>query len=247
MCGRFTIYADDDELVDFFEVDLVEGEHLPSYNQAPSQQIRVVRQVEEAEVVGSAKRELVNQKWGFVPFWAKEGFRPLINARSETVTEKPTFRTAAQKRRSLVPMNGYYEWRVLPGGKKQPYFLSLGDAEGRGAPPGSEPLMAVAGIFEWPAEGSEEPATSALLTRSASRELAYIHDRMPLFIPKNLWSAWLDPDLNDRDAVSEMIAAVPPAPLVARMVSPAVGNVRNNFPGLINPFDPDEGTLSIPS
>lgn len=232
MCGRFTMYADDPELVALFDIDVVEGEHEPSYNQAPSEMIRAIRDKSDES------RELTDQKWGLVPFWAKEGFKPLINARAETVTEKATFRTAARKRRCLVPTNGYYEWQKRPDGKKQPYFLSLADAEGFAAPPGSEPILAMAGIFEWPAEGEGGPATSALLTRQAADTLGHIHERMPLFVPRSLWQPWLDRELTEQEAVKELIAAIPVAPLAPRRVSPAVGSVRNDFPGLIEPYDP---------
>lgn len=244
------MYADDAELTTLFDIDLVEGEHAPSYNQAPSELIRAVRSDAEAE------RLLTSQKWGFVPFWAKEGFKPLINARAETVTEKPVFSAAVKRRRCLVPANGYFEWQKTRDGKKQPYFLSLADSDGNPAPPGSEPVMAMAGIYEWPAgEGRKEeageagklevpmPATVALLTRAASDTLGHIHDRMPVFVPRSLWGAWLDRDLTERDEVADVIASIPPAPLAPRMVAPAVGNVRNNFPGLIDPYDPDSGAL----
>lgn len=237
MCGRFTMYADDQELVSLFDIDVVEGEHRPTYNQAPSQMVRAVRNQSDQQ------RQLSDQQWGFVPFWAKENFKPLINARAETVTEKPTFRTAVRKRRCLVPTNGYFEWQQRPGGKKQPYFLSLADSDGQPADPGSEPLLAMAGIYEWPRSDDPDekaPATAALLTREAADTLGHIHQRMPLFIPRPLWQPWLDREINTPEEVAELIAAVPVAPLAPRMVSPAVGNVRNNFPGLIDPYTPPE-------
>ena len=239
MCGRFTMFADDSELVSLFDIDVVEGQHQPSYNQAPSELVRAVRAQREEE------RELLNQQWGFVPHWAKEGFKPLINARAETVTEKPTFRTAARKRRCLVPTNGYYEWQKLPDGKKQPFFLSLAGPDGQPAPPGAEPILAMAGIYEWSSGAEEAPATCALLTRQAADTLGYIHERMPLFVPRPLWGEWLSRDLTDQGEVAEMVHSIPVAPLAPREVSPAVGNVRNNFPGLINPYDPHEGMLPI--
>lgn len=239
MCGRFTMYADDTELVSLFDIDVVEGEHRPSYNQAPSELVRSVR------TNADDHRLLTNQEWGFVPFWAKEGFAPLINARAETVTEKPAFRTAVRKRRCLVPTNGYYEWQKLSTGKKQPFFLSLANVEGESAPPGHEPVMAMAGIYEWPGEGVEGPPTCALLTQRAADTLGYIHDRMPLFIPKSMWDVWLDPGYSDKDAVARLIASIPVAPLAPREVNPAVGSVRNNFPGLIDPYDPQEGMLPL--
>lgn len=223
------MYADDPELVALFDIDVVGGEHEPSYNQAPSELIRAVRQKSDDS------RELTDQKWGLVPFWAKEGFKPLINARAETVTEKATFRTAARERRCLVPTNGYYEWQKLPDGKKQPYFLSLADSEGQPAPPGSEPILAMAGVFEWPKEGEDGPATAALLTREAADTLGHIHARMPLFIPRSLWQPWLDRELTDPQEVQQLIAQVPVAPLAPREVSSAVGSVRNDFPALIDP------------
>ena len=113
--------------------------------------------------------------------------------------------------------------------------------------------MAMGGIYEWPAAGDQSgeagklelpaPATFALLTRSSSDTLGHIHDRMPVFVPRSLWGMWLDQELTDKDKVAELIAAIPPAPLAPRMVAPAVGNVRNNFPGLIDPYDPDGGKL----
>lgn len=197
MCGRYTLFTGDEDLGALFGIELVQGDHLPTYNQAPAQMVRVV--------IGST---ITLMKWGLVPAWAKPGFKPLINARSETVTEKPSFRSAAKQRRCLIPTNGYYEWA-----NKQPYFLSLGE---------QTPVLAMAGIYEGD--------TCAVLTREATAELAHIHSRMPLFVPKYLWNAWLDPASGD---VAELIEEIPPAPLVARKASAAVGNVANDFPELI--------------
>lgn len=279
------MFSDDAELVSLFDIDVLEGEHEPAYNQAPSQLIRAVTTKVRRDDVGDVRdhssrggehqgegehrgegegegpatspttsrttsptdshatsrtispeaRHLGLQQWGFVPSWAQEGFRPLINARSETVTTKPVFRGAASRRRCLVPTNGYFEWRKMPDGKKQPYFFSLADREGRAAPVGSEPIMAIAGIWEYSEEGAP---TVALLTRAASEPLAFVHNRMPLFVPSSLWGDWMDPDLVDKGTVEELIRELPPPPLVPRMVRPAVGNARNNFPGLIDPYEP---------
>ena len=263
MCGRYTMFADDAELVNLFDIDVVEGEHKPSYNQAPSQVVRTVR------TKSDERRELGLMSWGLVPFWAKESFKPLINARAETVTEKPSFRTAVSKRRCLIPANGYYEWQETADGRKQPWFLSLATPDGEAAPPGAEPTMAMAGIFDWPnrqrdaqlradgrgpdvpasvdamgVEGApEDPATCAIITREAVDTLGEIHPRMPLFIPRSLWAPWLDMELRDPKGLKELIASIPVAPLAPRMVGPAVGNVRNNSPELLAPYDPDEGLL----
>ncbi len=254
MCGRFTLYADDQELVRLFNIDVVEGEHGESFNEAPSQLIRSVRTKSDEQ------RELDLMKWGLVPFCAKDSFKPLINARAETVTEKPAFKTATSKRRCLIPTNGYYEWKVRPDGKKQPYFLSLATDDGVSAAPGSEPIVAMAGIFDWPSReerekesewqqgelGAEETApvivapTSAIITRAATDTLGHIHDRMPLFIPRSAWNDWLNPGFTDLDEIRALIDEIGTPPIVPRKVGPAVGNVRNNKPDLILPVtDPD--------
>ncbi len=239
MCGRFTMFSDDEELARLFDVDVVEGEHHESYNEAPSQLIRAVRTKRDE------RRELDLMRWGLIPFWAKESFHPLINARAETVTEKPSFRTPVSKRRCLLPTNGYYEWQKNEDGEKRPFFLSLANSQGQPAPLGAEPTMAMAGIFDWPRredgdqERSEEdfsaPPTTAIITRPAADTLGHIHDRMPLFVPKSLWEAWLDPNFQNRDELREMIRSIPTPPLVPREVGKAVGNVRNNGPELIVP------------
>ncbi len=232
MCGRYTLFATDDDLAALFEVDVMEGEHPPSYNVAPSQMVRAAKQ-DPAE--GSV---LEMQQWGLRPHWAKESFKPLINARAETVTQKPSFRTAAARRRSLMPTNGYYEWQTEKDGKKQPWFLSLAGEEGEPAPPGQEPVMAMAGLWEWAPKGTEGPQTTAIITREAADTLGFIHHRMPLFVPRSLWQTWLDPELTDLEAIQELINEIPPAPIAPREVGKAVGNVRNNNPTLILPQDP---------
>lgn len=255
------MFAADPELASFFDVDVIEGEHKPSYNEAPSQMIRSV-QTDRAE---TSERVLDLKQWGLVPFWAKENFKPLINARAETVTEKPSFRSAVKKRRCLIPTNGYYEWQKEPDGRKQPFFLSLADAQGNPAPPGREPVLAMAGIYEGPSRDAKEKFrethgedakvdlanTAALLTRSATDTLGEIHPRMPLFVPRNLWEVWLDPEFEDSEELQRLIDAIQTPPLAPRAVGSAVGNVRNNFPGLLTPLNlgadalkaADEGAL----
>ncbi len=246
MCGRFTMFSDDQDLVQLFDIELVEGEHAPSYNQAPSQMVRSVRRKSDD------RRELGLMQWGLLPFWANESFKPLINARAETLTVKPSFKQAALKRRCLIPTNGYYEWMTVDENletigssglraRKQPYFLSLAGKGGLSAAPGNEPIMAMAGVFDWPKRGVEGAATTcAVVTREAVDTLGEIHPRMPLFIPRSQWDLWLDPELEDPDELQQIIDAVPPAPLAPRIVSPAVGNVRNNSLALIEPYDPGD-------
>ncbi len=226
MCGRYTLFSDDADLVTLFDIDVLEGEHESAYNQAPSEWVR--------SVVGDKTRVLTLQKWGFKPMWAKENFRPLINARSETLVEKNIFRPAAMRRRCLLPANGYYEWVTGEDGKKQPFFLAGPNTQGGPLPYSESPVLAMAGIYDWAKtkEGEEVP-TCAIVTRSAADNLGHIHPRMPLFIPPSLYSDWLDPELEDPDTVDELIRAVPVPHLAAQEVSRAVGNVRVNDPDII--------------
>ncbi len=218
MCGRFSLFTPDDELVALFDIDVLEGEHLPAYNQAPSQWIR--------SVVGAEPRVLTLQKWGLVPTWAKPSFRPLINARAETLTVKPSFRTASQKRRCLLPANGYYEWT-----NKDPYFLSQ---------PGE--VLPMAGIYEvHHLEDGTAIATCAIVTRVATDALGHIHDRMPVIVPEDRWDDWLDPDLQNRDQVQILLDEIPPAHLEPQPVNRAVGNVRTQDPAGIFAVPPTLG------
>lgn len=213
MCGRFSLFTSDDELCAIFGIDVLEGEHYPSYNQAPGQLVRVV--------VGGKPRFLTLFQWGLVPAWAKPGTRPLINARSETLTEKPSFRAAALRRRCLVPVDGYFEWAAEAAGK-QPYFLS-----GSG-------VMALAGVFEvFHGAGGEEIYSCAILTREAAESVSHIHPRMPMVVPADRWTEWLDPNTQDRAAVEMLVQSLPPAALSARPVLPAVGSVATQDPELI--------------
>lgn len=268
MCGRFSLFADDEELVSLFDIDLLLGEHAPSWNEAPSQRIRVVMDRVVADdphnpapahpgdpggqggapspmtVVGGdptapahathVERQLRLLEWGLVPSWAKPPLRPVINARAETLTTKPSFRAAAAKRRCLVPANGYFEWQAVAGTRgKQPWFLSQGDGD---------PVMAFAGIYEaWrdAAGGDDAPwlLTCAIVTRFAPDALGEIHDRMPVVVPPGSWDAWLDPDLNERARVEDLLRSLPAPALMPRRVGRAVGNVRNDGPELIDPVE----------
>jgi Uncharacterized conserved protein len=203
MCGRFSLFADDEVLASLFDVDFTEGGHPASYNQAPSQMIRAV--------VENPRRILTLQQWGLVPSWAKPGFKPLINARAETLTEKPSFRAAAKRRRCLLPANGYFEWE-----KGQPYFLSRS----------GDPVLAMAGIYEVTDGDESAPfSTAAIVTRAATDALGHIHSRMPLFVPRESWDAWLANDITEKGQVDELIRSFGTPELNVRPVSKAVGNV----------------------
>jgi putative SOS response-associated peptidase YedK len=237
MCGRYvTARAASDLVADFGARELVGEDTRPSWNVAPTQRVPIVTERLEKHT-GEIVRRIETARWGLVPAWAKDpsvGSRA-INARSETVLEKPTFRSAAVKRRAITPAMGYYEWQK-EGSRKIPTYLHPGDEE--------RPL-AFASLFEfWRDKSVEDPdahgawlMTSTILTRPASDALGHIHDRSPLVLPEEMWAEWLDPELTEKSAIAGFIEQVPEPHLIPRVVGPEVGQVRNNGPELIQPAE----------
>lgn len=234
MCGRYASFRRDDEIARALMVQqILNEERGPSWNVAPMQGIRVVLERPPREEPDAAPvRQMRRVRWGLVPSWAKDpkiGSR-MINARSETVTTKPSFKAAAARRRCLVPMDGYYEWMKQSDGSKSPFFLH---ADG-------EELLAAAGMYElWPdpALPEDDPRkwlwTATIATTSATDALGHIHDRTPVFVPPDRYDQWLDTHLQDLDEVDGLLRSLPEPVLQAREVSPAVGAVHNDRPELI--------------
>lgn len=230
MCGRYAASASQELLVETFEIDEVAGPlPPPSFNVAPTDPIPAVV---ERTVGGTVVRTLVGLRWGLVPSWSTSaaGASRLINARVETVAEKPAFRKAFASRRCLLPADGYYEWyatqRIDGRGKpvKQPFFIRPRD----GGP------LVMAGLYEfWKAPDGAWLATAAIITTQATDELGHIHDRMPMIVPADAWTAWLDPGLAT-DA--RALLAVPTPDLEAYPVSTLVNRVANNGPELVAPL-----------
>lgn len=226
VCGRYVSLTSTDDLLAFLDAQEVIGDDLaPSWNVAPTDQVRAVARP-------AAIRQLRTMRWGLVPSWSndRKGAARMINARVETVTTKPAFRSAAVRRRCLLPARGYYEW-CTEGGRKIPYFLH--DSSG-------EPL-AFAGLYEvWrdPAEREDTEGllwTCTIITRAATDRVGHIHDRSPVVVPTGLHDDWLDCSGTDEDDVRDLLAAIPPADFDAYTVSTAVGSVRNNGPHLVEP------------
>jgi putative SOS response-associated peptidase YedK len=219
VCGRYANTRSPAELSQLFEAADETPGWTPRYNIAPTTSAPVVR------VSRSRGERVLNlARWGLLPPWAKDprqGAR-MINARSETVATSRAFAHAFASRRALVPVDGWYEWRPLPEGGKQAYFLTSRD----GSP------LVMAGI--WTRWGPERWLTFAVLTTAALGPLATVHDRMPLLLPPQRWHDWLH-----RPGPDPALLAATPASLVAnveiRPVGPAVGNVRNDGPDLITP------------
>ena len=219
MCGRYASARSAQDLASWFEAEEPEEELAPRWNVAPTDPVYAV--------VHHERRQLRVLRWGLVPSWSKDakGAARMINARVESVETKPAFRAAYQRRRCLLPADGYYEWQV-DGTRKQPYFLSARD----GSP------LAMAGLYEvWSPPGGERLWTCTVITTSAADEHGAIHDRTPLLVPSQDWSRWLDPALEDPGA--DLLVPGTPGVLDAWPVSAAVGNVRNDGPQLVEPVE----------
>lgn len=212
MCGRYQLVLPAEALRELFGVaaDLVP--YPPRVNIAPTQPVHVVR------LDPSGDRRVDLMRWGFVPSFVKDpqSFRLIINARSESVVEKPSFRNAIRRRRALLPATGFYEWEATDTGKVPRLFTTLTD--------GSD-LFALAGLFEtWCGPNGEEVDTVAILTAAACGEAARFHDRMPLTVPPEAFADWLDP-ANDDGAAA--LALAERAQYASRPVSRRLGNARN--------------------
>jgi putative SOS response-associated peptidase YedK len=252
MCGRFVSSSPPDELAKYFAVEEVAEQVLePSYNVAPTQDIYVVFE-------SGGVRQLDAFHWGLVPFWAKDPSvgNKMINARSDSVTSKNTYKRAFAKRRCLIPADGFYEWMKVPGQKaKQPMYVERTDGE----------PLAFAGLWElWrpkdaPDQGGrrvhdEEPARTAsaspddsrllrsctIITGTPNEKVAEFHDRMPVLLPPTAWDTWLDPENHDLETLGRLLVPAPAELVEIHPVSTAVNNVRQKGPELIEPVEPVE-------
>ena len=232
MCGRYAASRRPEDLVLEFEAVPAEGQSpLPAdYNVAPTKDVYFVRTKRERDPevapTGATHRELRAVRWGLVPSWAKDASigNRMLNARVESLTEKPAFRRAARSRRCLVPADGWYEWaKRLDSPGKQPYFVTPQDGS----------VLAFAGLWEVWGRGDDRLYTCTIVTAPAVGALTEIHERMPLVLPPDRWAAWLDPAQED---VGTLIEPTPPQLVEAlelRPVSSAVNNVANNGRELI--------------
>ncbi len=223
MCGRYASTKNAHDLAaEFDAVDLTVDEPLrPAYNVAPTDRVHVVRRSRSAQA-----RVVEAVRWGLVPSWAKDlsGGARMINARDDSLADKPAFRSAFARRRCLVPADGWYEWvrrEHAPG--KQAYYMTPEDGSG----------LAFAGLWEvWGGEG-DRLLSCTVVTTAAAGELAAVHDRMPLVLPASRWAAWLGEEV----AEPEVLLAPPPPSVLRgleiRPVGPAVGKVANEGPELV--------------
>jgi putative SOS response-associated peptidase YedK len=243
MCGRFVSASPPDVIARYFAADVVTEEVLePSYNVAPTDPVYAVRER------GDARRVDVLH-WGLVPTWARDrkvGSR-MINARAETLPDRSAYRAAFQRRRCIIPADGFYEWKRLEGATtsrpaRQPMFIHRVD----GAP------LAFAGIWEAWRDPEGDPdadivRTCAIVTGAPNEAVAAIHDRMPVILPPDTWDPWLDPGNDDLDELRSLLVPVPSATIAMHPVSSLVNDVRENGPDLVAPVAPPapaaQGTL----
>ncbi len=225
MCGRFARYSLSRELERYFNTHPAAFEIQPNYNVAPTQEIPVIIQQE-------GERHIKKRHWGLVPFWAKDisiGSR-MINARVETVTSKPAFRTALKQRRCLIPANGFYEWKGKAG-SKQPYFFQL---------PSGEPF-AFAGLHELWEDKEATPETGpykscTIITTDASEAVKDIHNRMPLILTPEFFKDWLDPENKQLDRIEQIVKSGFVSDLKCYPVSKLVNQVGNNKKECMEPL-----------
>ena len=217
MCGRFAQRSDPKRLAKEFKVREV-PEVEPRYNIAPTQGILSV--IESAD-----DREMKFFKWGLIPSWAKDtamGAR-LINARSETVEEKPAFREAFKKRRCIIPADGFYEWQRTEG-KKQPFFFQMKD----------ERPFGFAGLWErWQGVGGEAIESCTILTTEANKVLRPVHDRMPVILHSDDYELWLDEDVRKRELLKDLLRPYPAEEMISYPVSTAINSPLNQGATLI--------------
>lgn len=226
MCGRYTLTSPD-ELVQEFGLGELPFALAPRYNIAPTQEAPVV-----LSNGGRAQIELF--RWGLVPGWAPDtrGAARLINARAETVDDKPSFRDAFARRRCLVCADGFYEWR-RDGKRRVPYYMYRAD----GRP------IALAGIWEQFVDGEGRPYFSfATLTTAANELMSPIHDRMPVIIAPGDYQRWLDPQPRSRQALDDLLRPAPEAGYLVRQVSERVNSVANDGPACLR-AGPDQQSL----
>lgn len=229
MCGRFTSTTPTSELADFFDAETDLDDEDANFNVTPTSDVRVVHEDENGQ------RRLDLMFWGLVPSWAESpamGSR-LINARSETVAVKPSFRSAFRRKRCILPVDGFYEWVQVPERKKkQPVYISSRN---------QKPL-AFAGLWEtWRPKDAQEAANElrscSIITGPPNDLIAPLHDRMPMILPREDWTTWLDPTNTDVDALQRLLRPAPEDWLQWWPVSLAVNTVRNRDSSLIVPAE----------
>lgn len=223
MCGRFTLKQTAAALAQAFELETV-PDLAAQYNIAPTQMIATVLHKPESD-----RREFQQLRWGLIPSWSKDPSigAKLINARAETVAEKPSFRSAFKRRRCLVLADGFFEWQKKQN-KKQPFYFRLQN----------EKPFAFAGLWEkWESASGEEIASCTILTTAANELLEPIHDRMPVILAPEDYNQWLDPQLESPEVLEPLLRPYPAASMTSYPVSTLVNKPQHNSPDCVVPIN----------
>ena len=221
MCGRYSLTRRGEEILERFSIQeiLMEREHLkPRYNIAPSQMVTVVINKE-------GHRVLAEFKWGLIPFWAKEAkaTKALINARCETVAEKPFFKKSLNKRRCLIPADGFYEWK-RENKEKIPMYIQVKDQD----------IFSFAGLWdEWTSPEGEVIRTCTIITTNANEPMSGVHDRMPVIIRLENEAIWLDPDIKDPAILQSLLQPLDDQLIQMHEVSSRVNSPKQDTADLI--------------
>jgi len=213
MCGRYT-FAQPNQIELRFGIVPSESRLIPRYNIAPTQMVPAV--------INQAGRRLVMLRWGLIPSWAKDLSigNKMINARAETLAEKPSFRTLLQRRRCLIIADGFYEWKKEGTGKK-PYRITLIDEE----------PFAFAGLWDsWTSPAGEIIQSCTIITTAANELMQPIHNRMPVILPKDAEQIWADPAVTDKLLLKDLLQPYPAELMTAYEVSPLVNSPKNDLP-----------------
>jgi putative SOS response-associated peptidase YedK len=232
MCGRFCQVSSAADIAAVFKAE--SSEISPRYNVAPSQAVVAIVRVPDPD-----DPQVKSLQWGLIPSWAKDpkiGSK-LINARAETVSEKPSFRSAFRKRRCLIPANGFYEWQQVEGSRqKQPYFIGLQD----------EGLFAFAGLYEqWGSPDGDVLETCTIITTTANELMAPIHERMPVILAEKEYTQWLDPSFEKIDRLQVLLDPYPASEMKLYPVSSLVNNPKNDSPDCKQPMSRSNHQFSI--
>jgi len=227
VCGRYTLTVPEDALLETFDVPGLTFEYRSRYNIAPGQTAPVVAEDRKGRRIGLLE-------WGFLPGWKDEPTDPFVNARSESVASKSSFREAFRRRRCLVPADGFYEWRA-EGGRKIPYWIH----------PSGEGVISLAAIWEtWERVGAESRHTFAVLTTEANDEVSAIHHRMPVVVAEEERDAWLDGS-TEPERLQTMLRSAPAGFFDVRRVSTRVNRPDVDDPALLEPVENHERELKL--
>lgn len=238
MCGRYTISHTTEEILERFQILAERIEVDPSYNVAPSQMVPIVVAENSDGENEPPSRLLELCKWGLVPFWVKDlkGSKPMINARAETLREKAAFKQAFVRRRCVIPADGFYEWKK-DAKKKVPMRIRLAD----------DKLFGFAGIYQdWKSPDGKKMRTFAIITVPANEKVRDIHDRMPAILTPEAERMWLNPDVEDEDALESCLQPYPYNDLEAYVVSTMVNKTDVNDPCLVKELTAEEYAASLP-